>query len=87
MSGISRSARVVAAAEASARSTKIGLTLPKIRCPCWRIYPEFVEPVRELRRYEAPLLVNDRRRGPVGGAGGSSGTTPADHWMPIALRA
>src|SRR6187455_1738688 len=22
-------------------------------------YPEFVEPVRELRRFEAPLLVND----------------------------
>src|SRR5262245_39110316 len=24
-------------------------------------FPEFVEPVRELRRYEAPLLVNDER--------------------------
>src|SRR5262245_62030192 len=24
-------------------------------------YPEFVEPVRELRRFEAPLLVNDQQ--------------------------
>ena len=29
-------------------------------------YPEFIEPVRELRRFEAPLLVNDEASGPLG---------------------
>src|SRR3954467_844844 len=35
------------------------LTLLNDPPPLLADYPEFVEPVRELRRYEAPLLVND----------------------------
>jgi nicotinamidase-related amidase len=37
------------------------LTLLENPPPLLADFPEFVEPVRELRRYEAPLLVNDER--------------------------
>ena len=35
------------------------LTLLKDPPPLLNDFPEFVEPVRELRRFEAPMLVND----------------------------
>ncbi len=35
------------------------LTLLKNTTPLFADHPEFVEPIRELRRYEAPILVNE----------------------------
>src|SRR5205809_4955530 len=45
--------------EHGARMYENRLTLLTNPPPLLADYPEFVEPVRELRRYEAPLLVND----------------------------
>ena len=49
----------VGADEPAARSYENRLTLLENPPPLLADYPEFVEPVRELRRYEAPRLVND----------------------------
>lgn len=52
-------AGISAADEPGARAYKNRLALLENPPPLLADYPEFVEPVRELRRYEAPLLVND----------------------------
>src|SRR5580765_3316509 len=51
----------VIAEDAGSRVYENRLTLLANPPPLLADYPEFVEPVRELRRYEAPLLVNDER--------------------------
>jgi len=50
---------VAFADESAARNYENCLTLLENPPPLLADYPEFVEPVRELRRYEAPILVND----------------------------
>jgi nicotinamidase-related amidase len=50
---------VPALAEEPSRVYENKLTLLANPPPLLSDYPEFVEPVRELRRFEAPLLVND----------------------------
>src|SRR5262245_59521445 len=50
---------VALAEEQTIRSYENRLTLLDNPPPLLADYPEFVEPVRELRRYEAPILVND----------------------------
>src|SRR5205823_11551035 len=45
--------------EPGSRTYDNRLTLLENPPPLLADYPEFVEPVRELRRYEAPRLVND----------------------------
>jgi nicotinamidase-related amidase len=50
---------VALAEEPGARTYSNRLTLLENPPPLLGDYPEFVEPVRELRRYEAPILVND----------------------------
>src|SRR4051794_8902662 len=45
--------------EQGARRYENRLTLLENPPPLLADYPEFVEPVRELRRFEAPILVND----------------------------
>lgn len=47
------------AEDANPRVYENRLTLLEKPPPLLAHYPEFVEPVRELRRFEAPLLVND----------------------------
>ena len=47
------------AAEPSIRAYNNQLTLLPDPPPLLADYPEFIEPIRELRRFEAPLLVND----------------------------
>jgi hypothetical protein len=47
------------AEEPAARIYQNRLTLLDNPPPLLADFPEFVEPVRELRRFEAPLLVND----------------------------
>src|SRR5437773_522663 len=49
----------IMAGEPAARAYENSLTLLENPPPLLADCPEFVEPVRELRRYEAPLLVND----------------------------
>ncbi len=44
---------------ATVRTYSNKLTLLKNPSPLLADYPEFVEPIRELRRYEAPILVNE----------------------------
>jgi nicotinamidase-related amidase len=51
----------VAAAEPKERTYENRLTALENPTPLLADYPEFIEPVRELRRYEAPLLVDDER--------------------------
>jgi len=46
-------------AEEPARQYQNTLTLLKNPPPLLADYPEFIEPVKELTRYEAPLLVDD----------------------------
>src|SRR5690349_8694812 len=46
-------------AEPGGRVYENRLTLLENPPPLLADYPEFIEPVRELRRFEAPLLVND----------------------------
>jgi len=48
-----------AAADDSSRVYENRLTLLENPTPLLADYPEFVEPVRELRRFEAPILVDD----------------------------
>src|SRR5262245_61469145 len=55
------SAAASVAQERENRSYEIRLKPLDTPPPLLADYPEFVEPVRELRRYEAPLLVNDDR--------------------------
>lgn len=50
---------VAIAAEPAPRVYDNRLTLLENPSPLLADYPEFVEPVRELRRFEAPVLVND----------------------------
>src|SRR5436305_3431585 len=50
---------VAFADESAASNYENCLTLLENPPPLLADYPEFVEPVRELRRYEAPILVND----------------------------
>lgn len=52
-------AAVSLGAEPSIRTYNNHLTLLPDPPPLLADYPEFIEPVRELRRFEAPLLVND----------------------------
>jgi len=47
------------AEDANSRAYENRLTLLENPPPLLDDFPEFVEPVRELRRFEAPLLVND----------------------------
>ena len=47
------------AEDANSRVYENRLTLLENPPPLLDDFPEFVEPVRELRRFEAPLLVND----------------------------
>src|SRR5438067_13260426 len=47
------------AEDSTARTYENRLTLLENPPPLLADYPEFVEPVRELRRFEAPILVND----------------------------
>ncbi len=51
--------RVRLRAEEPARQYQNTLTLLKNPPPLLADYPEFIEPVKELTRYEAPLLVDD----------------------------
>jgi nicotinamidase-related amidase len=49
----------VAAQQPATRTYENRLTLLTNPAPLLADYPEFVEPVRELRRYEAPILIDD----------------------------
>src|ERR1043166_5387503 len=49
------------AEETATRTYDNRLRLLDSPAPLLSDYPEFVEPVRELRRYEAPLLVDDSK--------------------------
>src|SRR5947209_16340525 len=49
----------VLADDLNARVYENRLTLLENPLPLLADFPEFVEPVRELRHYEAPILVND----------------------------
>src|SRR5262245_50003701 len=51
----------LAAAEPDERTYENRLTRLADPPPLLADYPEFVEPVREVTRYEAPLLVDDER--------------------------
>jgi nicotinamidase-related amidase len=53
-------ASISAATEPATRTYENRLTLLENPPALLADYPEFVEPVRELRRFEAPLLVNDQ---------------------------
>jgi len=57
--GFSAALHSLAGAEPPPREYENRLTLIENPPPLLNDYPEFVEPVRELRRYEAPVLVND----------------------------
>jgi nicotinamidase-related amidase len=59
LTGLLAAAELVPAQDQPQRTYENRLTLLDQPPPLLADYPEFVEPVRELRRYEAPMLVRD----------------------------